>query len=137
MCDYFWSARFITGVLTLALGLALLIGGALYLSYGDDAVYELALGAALCLTGPVLAAHARAGLALYVAVLIAALAWSLAQVHLNIWLLLPRLAVPLLWGGVLFTLRWRIAPARDPSEPATQRVRRMIADMRHSIRGLS
>ena len=48
MSDYFWSARFITGTLTLLLGAALLIGALLYRPYAPaESRYELVLGAQL------------------------------------------------------------------------------------------
>jgi glucose dehydrogenase len=123
MSHYLWSARFITGALTLLLGAALLVGGALYLPWSaQDARYELVLGAAFCLLAPLLALLPRAGLAGYALLFAAALAWSLLQVGLDIWVLLPRLAAPLLWAGVLFTLRHRIAPTHDPYGAALQRI---------------
>jgi len=126
MSDYRWSASFITAVLTGLLGLALLIGGLLYLPQAaGEASYELVLGAALCLLAPLLALQPRAGLAGFAAVLAAAVAWTLLQVGLDIWLLLPRLAAPVLWGAVLLSLRHRIAPTHDPNGTARQRLRRV------------
>ncbi|HTT05706.1 MAG TPA: hypothetical protein VMF64_10485 [Steroidobacteraceae bacterium] len=136
MSDYRWSACFITAVLTALLGLALLIGAALYLPYAaGDATYELALGAVLCLLAPLLALQPRAGLAAYTAVFAAALIWALLQVGLDIWLLLPRLAVPLLWGALLWTLRHRIAPTHDPNGMPRQRLRRVWPSAARAIRG--
>lgn len=136
MSEYRWSACFITAVLTALLGLALLIGGALYLPHAAaDATYELALGAAFCLVAPVLALQPRAGLVAHTAVFAAALVWTLLQVGLDIWLLLPRMLVPLLWGAVLLTLRHRIAPTHDPNGAPRQRLRRVWPSAARAIRG--
>ena len=136
MSDYRWSACFITAVLTALLGLALLIGGVLYLPYAaGDATYELTLGAAPCLLAPLLALQPGAGLAAYVVVFAAALVWTLLQVGLDIWSLLPRLAAPLLWGAVLWSLRHRIAPTHDPNGTPRQRLRRVWPSAARAIRG--
>jgi glucose dehydrogenase len=131
MADFFRSARFITGALTLLLGAALLIGALLYLPYAPaESRYQLALGAVLCSLGPLLALRARVGLAAYALVCALALAWSLRQAALDLWALLPRVLAPLLWGAVLFTLRHRIAPTHDPSGSPAAGVRhwRLRAD---------
>lgn len=136
MHDYPWSARFIVGALTLLLGVALLVGGVLYLPWAAaDARYELSVGAGLCLLGPLLALQPRVGLAGYGALLGAAIAWSVLRVGLDIWALLPRLAAPLLWAGVLFTLRHRIAPTNDPYRAPLQRLRRAWPSAARDIRG--
>lgn len=138
MSDYFWSARFIAGTLTLVLGVALLTGALLYLPYAaGEAHYELFLGAACCAVGPVLTLRARAGLAAYAGIVGVALIWSLLQVGLDLWALLPRMMMPLLWGGVLLTLRHRIAPARDPSESPAARLRRARLPAHPFMRGHS
>jgi len=135
MSDYRWSACFITAVLTGLLGLALLIGGILYLPHAaGDATYDLALGAALCLVAPPLALQPRAGLAVYGFICAAALGWTLLQVGLDIWQFVPRMATPLLWGAVLLTLRHRIAPTHDPNGAPRQRLHRVWPSAR-PIRG--
>ena len=136
MSDYRWSACFITAVLTGLLGLALLIGGVLYLPHAvGDATYELTLGAALCLLTPLLALQPRAGLAGYAALFAGALVWTLLQVGLDVWSLLPRMAMPVLWGAVLLTLRHRIAPTHDPNGSPRQRLQRLWPATARAIRG--
>jgi len=56
MADYFWSARFICGSVMLALGIATLVGGLMFLPYGRASDwYFPAVGAMLCLNGVLLA----------------------------------------------------------------------------------
>lgn len=61
-----------------------------------------------------LALRARGGLMSYVLLLAGALAASLRRYGLDIWQLMPRLLALALFAAVLFTLRQRIAPSRDP-----------------------
>ncbi|HEX4025765.1 MAG TPA: hypothetical protein VHX52_13840 [Steroidobacteraceae bacterium] len=135
MADYFWSARFICGAVTLALGVALLVGGLLFLPYAPPADwYFPAAGAMLCLDGVLLALASRPGLLLYGALLLGALGWTLAQLGLNVWALMPHLLALTLWGAILWTLRHRIAPTRDPAGKPAERVRELVFAIRDSIR---
>jgi quinoprotein glucose dehydrogenase len=111
MTDYFWSARFVCGAVTLALGVAMLVGGLMFLPYGRaEDWYFPAIGVMLCVDAVLLALASRVGLALYAALLIGALVWTLYDAGLNVWALMPHLLALALWGGILLTLRHRIAP---------------------------
>ncbi|MGH8206436.1 MAG: hypothetical protein ACRETK_06640 [Steroidobacteraceae bacterium] len=135
MADYFWSARFICGTVTLALGLAMLVGGLMFLPYGrTDDWYFPAVGALLCMDGVLLALVSRAGLGLYAALLFAALAWTLYDVGLNVWALMPHLLALGLWGAILLTLRHRIAPTHDPAGRPAARVHRLVLAIGNTIR---
>jgi quinoprotein glucose dehydrogenase len=135
MADYFWSARFICGAITLALGIAMLAGGLMFLPHGGPADgYYPAVGALLCFDGVLLALWARAGLALYALLLLLAGAWTLAQVGLNLWALMPHGAALLLWGGILLALRHRIAPTHDPAGKPRDQLRALGCDLLRSVR---
>jgi glucose dehydrogenase len=145
MADYFWSARFICGVLTVALGAAMLVGALLFLPYtysggagagaaGPSDVYFIALGAALCPCGLLLAARARAGLTVYAIIALSAAGWTLWRVGLDVWQLMPQLLALLLWGAILLTLRHRIAPTRDPVGAPSERLRRAALEAWQTLR---
>jgi glucose dehydrogenase len=135
MADYFWCARFICGAITLALGIAMLAGGLMFLPYGAPADgYYPAVGALLCLDGVLLALSARAGLALYALLLLLAGTWTLAEVGLNLWTLVPHSAVLLLWGGILLALRHRIAPTHDPATKPRDQLRALGCNLLRSLR---
>jgi glucose dehydrogenase len=111
---FFWSARFFCAAIMGTLGIALLVGGLMFVSYGGaDSWYYAALGALLWSDGMLLLFRARAGLMGYVAVLAAACAWTLYEWGLNLWQLMPHLGTLLFWGAILFVLRHRISPTRD------------------------
>jgi len=111
MRDYLLSARFACGSLTLLIGLSFLTGALMMGSYAAvDHRYYLAIGAALCLTGITIALISRIGFMLYGVVTAAAIGWTLFKFGLDLWQLPPHLFALLLWGGILFALRDRIAP---------------------------
>ena len=92
------------GILLLLMGLALLAGG-IKLSMLGGSLYYLLAGIGLVLTGILLLAGRRAALGLYALVLLASTAWSLWEVGLDWWQLVPRLS---LWFalGIVLLLPW-------------------------------
>lgn len=104
------------GVLLLLMGLALLAGGIKLSMLGGSLYYVLA-GIGLTLTGLLLLAGKRAALGLYALVLFASTLWSLWEIGLDWWQLVPRLS---LWFalGVVLLLSWFRRPLlRDGPAP--------------------
>ncbi|MBS7561321.1 MULTISPECIES: glucose/quinate/shikimate family membrane-bound PQQ-dependent dehydrogenase [unclassified Pseudomonas] len=104
------------GVLLLLMGLALLAGGIKLSMLGGSLYYVLA-GIGLTLTGLLLLAGKRAALGLYALVLFASTLWSLWEIGLDWWQLVPRLS---LWFalGVVLLLPWFRRPLlRDGPAP--------------------
>ena len=104
------------GILLLLMGLALLAGGIKLSMLGGSLYYVLA-GIGLTLTGLLLLAGKRAALALYALVLFASTVWSLWEIGLDWWQLVPRLS---LWFalGVVLLLPWFRRPLlRDGPAP--------------------
>lgn len=104
------------GTLLLLMGLALLAGGIKLSMLGGSLYYVLA-GIGLALTGLLLLAGKRAALGLYALVLFASSIWSLWEVGLDWWQLVPRLS---LWFalGVVLLLPWFRRPLlRDGPAP--------------------
>ncbi|KTC39356.1 glucose dehydrogenase [Pseudomonas sp. ABAC61] len=104
------------GILLLLMGLALLAGGIKLSMLGGSLYYVLA-GIGLALTGLLLLAGKRAALGLYALVLFASSIWSLWEVGLDWWQLVPRLS---LWFalGVVLLLPWFRRPLlRDGPAP--------------------
>ena len=92
------------GVVMLLMGLALLAGGVKLASLGGS-LYYLLSGIGIALTGLLLLAGRRAALPLYALVLFASTLWSLWEVGLDWWQLVPRLALWFVLGLVLL-LPW-------------------------------
>ncbi len=92
------------GVLLLIMGLALLAGG-VKLSMLGGSLYYLLAGIGIALTGLLLLATHRAALGLYALVLFASTVWSLWEVGLDWWQLVPRLAL-LFALGIVMLLPW-------------------------------
>lgn len=92
------------GILLLLMGLALLAGG-IKLSLLGGSLYYVLAGIGLTLTGLMLLAGKRAALGLYAVVLFASTVWSLWEIGLDWWQLVPRLS---LWFalGVVLLLPW-------------------------------
>jgi len=92
------------GILLLLMGLALLAGGIKLSMLGGSLYYVLA-GIGLTLTGLLLLAGKRAALGLYAVVLFTSTVWSLWEIGLDWWQLVPRLS---LWFalGVVLLLPW-------------------------------
>ncbi|SER91037.1 glucose/quinate/shikimate family membrane-bound PQQ-dependent dehydrogenase [Pseudomonas sp. NFPP19] len=104
------------GILLLLMGLALLAGGIKLSMLGGSLYYVLA-GTGLTLTGLLLLAGKRAALGLYALVLFASTVWSLWEIGLDWWQLVPRLS---LWFalGVVLLLPWFRRPLlRDGPAP--------------------
>lgn len=104
------------GVLLLLMGLALLAGG-IKLSLLGGSLYYVLAGIGLTLTGLLLLAGKRAALGLYALVLFASTVWSLWEIGLDWWQLVPRLS---LWFalGVVLLLPWFRRPLlRDGPAP--------------------
>jgi len=101
-----------------ALGLLLAIGGAELASLGGSHYYLIA-GLWLLAAGFVLIWRYRWGLAAYGVFLAATLVWAMAEVGTSPWLLLPRLAGPLILFAVLalaaLVMPSRARPARKPA----------------------
>ncbi|BAO64273.1 quinoprotein [Pseudomonas protegens Cab57] len=98
------------------MGLALLAGGIKLSMLGGSLYYVLA-GIGLTLTGLLLLAGKRAALGLYALVLFASTLWSLWEIGLDWWQLVPRLS---LWFalGVVLLLPWFRRPLlRDGPAP--------------------
>ncbi|MFM6832799.1 MAG: membrane-bound PQQ-dependent dehydrogenase, glucose/quinate/shikimate family [Novosphingobium sp.] len=98
------------------IGLVLLVGGGQLLSLGGSPYYVLA-GVATVASGVLVAGGRRSGAIVYCAFLFATVAWAIAEVGFEGWLLLARLAAPTalgLWLLMPWTLR-RLSPARRPS----------------------
>jgi len=98
------------------MGLALLAGGIKLSMLGGSLYYVLA-GIGLTLTGLLLLAGKRAALGLYALVLFASTVWSLWEIGLDWWQLVPRLS---LWFalGVVLLLPWFRRPLlRDGPAP--------------------
>ncbi|MBP5103379.1 glucose/quinate/shikimate family membrane-bound PQQ-dependent dehydrogenase [Pseudomonas protegens] len=104
------------GILLLLMGLALLAGGIKLSMLGGSLYYVLA-GIGLTLTGLLLLAGKRSALGLYALVLFASTVWSLWEIGLDWWQLVPRLS---LWFalGVVLLLPWFRRPLlRDGPAP--------------------
>ena len=80
----------ITALLYLLIGLALVVGGASLLRLGGSPYYLLA-GIGLAIIAVLLFARRRAALSLMAVFLVLSLAWSLWEVQLDWWQLVPRL----------------------------------------------
>ena len=94
------------GLVLVAMGLALAIGGGKLLSVGGSAYYLIA-GIGFIVSGVLLAMRRGAALWLYALILFATLAWALWEVGLDWWQLVPRVAIPCLIGIILLLPWWR------------------------------
>jgi len=92
------------GLLLLVMGLALVAGGIKLATLGGS-LYYLITGIAVAVSGLLLIAGRRAALGLYALMLFASTVWSLYEVGLDWWQLVPRLA---LWFalGIVLLLPW-------------------------------
>ncbi|MBZ5487301.1 glucose/quinate/shikimate family membrane-bound PQQ-dependent dehydrogenase [Halomonas aquamarina] len=100
-----WPA-IVLGLLLVAAGLALAIGGGKLISLGGSAYYLIA-GIAVVVAGILLALRKGAALWLYAAILFATLAWALWEVGLDWWQLVPRVAIPCLIAIIMLLPWWR------------------------------
>ena len=94
------------GLLLVAAGLALAIGGGKLLSVGGSAYYLIA-GIGIIASGVLLAMRRGAALWLYAFILFATLVWALWEVGLDWWQLVPRVAILCLIGIILLLPWWR------------------------------
>ena len=94
-----WAMRLYAMVLAL-IGLVLAVGGAWLVSLGGSPYYVLA-GLGLLASGSLLFMLRREGATLYLAILIATIAWAIWEAGFDGWRLLPRLGGPLVLGLVL------------------------------------
>lgn len=94
------------GLLLVAAGLALAIGGGKLVSLGGSAYYLIA-GIGVIASGVLLAMRRGAALWLYALILFATLVWALWEVGLDWWQLVPRVAIPCLIGIIMLLPWWR------------------------------
>ncbi|BBI59966.1 hypothetical protein HSBAA_12720 [Vreelandella sulfidaeris] len=94
------------GLLLVAAGLALVIGGGKLVSLGGSAYYLIA-GIGVIASGVLLAMRRGAALWLYALILFATLVWALWEVGLDWWQLVPRVAIPCLIGIIMLLPWWR------------------------------
>lgn len=97
----------VTGGLLALLGAVILVGGVWLAALGGSPFYTV-MGLGLVVSGILVARRKRAGLAVYAALLILTLAWSLWEVGFDKWQLIPRgalLAVLGVWLVLPFVAR--------------------------------
>lgn len=90
------------GILLILIGALLAAGGGWLAALGGS-VYYLPTGLACLASGILIFRGNRLGLWIYLAVLLVTIVWAIAEVGLQFWLLLPRLAGPLLLGLYVLT----------------------------------
>jgi quinoprotein glucose dehydrogenase len=95
---------FISGVILLLIGLPLAGGGVWLLTLGGSSYYLIA-GAVISASGILLIRGRKAGAQLYGLLFLGTILWSLWEVGLDGWALMPRLALPALLGLMLL-LPW-------------------------------
>ncbi|MEB0039696.1 MULTISPECIES: glucose/quinate/shikimate family membrane-bound PQQ-dependent dehydrogenase [unclassified Pseudomonas] len=103
------------GLVFLLMGLAMLAGGIKLTQLGGS-LYYLIAGIGIAITGVLLMMGRRAALGLYALVLFASTLWSLWEVGLDWWQLVPRLA---LWFamGIVLLLPWFRRPLMASGPP--------------------
>ncbi len=94
------------GLLLVAAGIALAIGGGKLVSLGGSAYYLIA-GLGVIASGILLAMRRASALWLYALILFATLVWALWEVGLDWWQLVPRVAILCLIGIILLLPWWR------------------------------
>lgn len=113
-----FAKPYFLAILLVSIALILLAGGAQLLSLGGSPYYLLA-GAATLSCGVLIGRGRRSGAVLYGIFLFATVVWAIAEVGFAGWLLLARLAAPMvvgLWFLTPWTVR-RLTPIRYPSWP--------------------
>ena len=113
------------GALLALVGLILLLGGAWLVLLGGTPYY-LVSGAALALSGGLLARARVASFWVFAAAYAGTIIWALAEAGLNFWPQLPRLGPFLVMGVIMARDRcrnWRHVPAawRDPQRGSPSR----------------
>ena len=102
--------RRVFGAMLVVLGLLLFVPG-LQLATLSGSVYYALYGALLFVSGCLIARCHCAGVWLYMASFIFTVAWAVAEVGSSVWLLLPRLDLPLALTGLLVSV-WIGRPMR-------------------------
>ncbi|GAB3673016.1 glucose/quinate/shikimate family membrane-bound PQQ-dependent dehydrogenase [Salinisphaera aquimarina] len=99
------------GLFLLVVGVAMAAGGIRLITLGGSWYYLIA-GVAFAVSGVLLIAARRSGLWLYAAILLASVVWSLFEVGLDWWPLVPRLAM---WAviGLVLLLPWVRRPLAE------------------------
>ncbi|MBK8994090.1 MAG: membrane-bound PQQ-dependent dehydrogenase, glucose/quinate/shikimate family [Gammaproteobacteria bacterium] len=116
------------GGLLAIVGIVLGIGGAWLLGLGGSAYY-LPAGLAHLVAGVLIGRGRVLGVWIYCAVFLATLAWALAEVGLDFWLLLPRIGLPLILVLYMFTpwMRTHLGlRASIPADASSQRAGRAV-----------
>ncbi|MDB6001844.1 MAG: glucose dehydrogenase [Rhizobacter sp.] len=111
----------VTGLVLGALGGALLIGG-IWLACVGGSWYYLLAGAGFFASGRMLISRHRLARPLYALVLLVTVLWSLAEVGLDWWPLVPRLSLWFVVGAWLLT-PWVSRSLRDEGNPGHGNVR--------------
>jgi quinoprotein glucose dehydrogenase len=106
-----WAARLL-GVVLLLIGLVLLVGGVWLVAVGGSPYYLLA-GIGLLVSGFLLARRRLAGVWIYGGVWAATVLWSLWEVGLRGWGLVPRLVGPTLLMALVLLAAMGLAPNRN------------------------
>jgi quinoprotein glucose dehydrogenase len=106
-----WAARLL-GVALLLIGLVLLIGGVWLVAVGGSPYYLLA-GVGLIVSGFLLARRHLSGVWVYAGVWGATVLWSLWEVGLRGWALVPRLVGPSLLMALVLLAALGLAPNRN------------------------
>ncbi len=107
---------YLTGIVVMALGLALLGGGAWLVALSGSAWYLVA-GVGLTVSGALLLARRREALFIYGLVLIGTLVWALSEVGLDFWPLAAR--GDLIWPiGIWLLTPWVVRPLRPEGRRA-------------------
>lgn len=104
------------GAILAVIGLVLAVGGIQLAALGGSWYYILA-GAALLVAGGLLAARRVAGAWLFGLTAVATVVWALAEVGLNFWMLVPRLAPFLVLAFVLALLLPQLPGVRSRRVP--------------------
>jgi len=105
---HFLSLPRIFGMFLVLFGL-MMAGGGLYLVLLNGSRYYVTFGALLIVSGALVFLERRSGAWVYSAALLLTVAWSIREVGFHLWLLLPRLDVPLALGAA-FLLPWTRSP---------------------------
>jgi quinoprotein glucose dehydrogenase len=91
----------VVGFITALYGIPLLLGGITLISLGGS-IYFVMAGSSALISGVLLFARKSEGLWLYAIFLAGTLVWSLSEVGLSAWELMPRMLIPLLLGVCIF-----------------------------------
>jgi len=104
----------IIGAIIFVYGLVLAAAGAVLLSYGGT-VYYLAAGVGTGVAGFLTLHFRRSALIVYLAVFAGTAAWAISEAGLEFWLLMPRVAAPLVVGLLLWSPWWWPVRTQGPT----------------------